>query len=66
MAKNKTTYTEVNVFEFVNSYVDNEQKKTDSLKLIELMSEWSGFEPKMWGATFDYLEKHHECACRQK
>lgn len=145
MAKNKTTSTEVNVIDFINSYVDNEQKKADSLQLIALMSEWSGFEPKMWGptiigfgsyhykyasghegdapligfsprkaefslyvfsateenkhlldnlgkfkmgkaciyikklsdinidalkkiceATFDYLEKHHECSCRQK
>lgn len=145
MAKNKTTATEINVIDFINSYVDNEQKKADSLQLIALMSEWSGFEPKMWGptiigfgsyhykyasghegdapligfsprkaefslyvfsateenkhlldnlgkfkmgkaciyikklsdiniealkkiceATFDYLEKHHECACRQK
>jgi len=145
MAKNKTTATEINVIDFINSYVDNEQKKADSLQLITLMSEWSGFEPKMWGptiigfgsyhykyasghegdapligfsprkaefslyvfsateenkhlldnlgkfkmgkaciyikklsdiniealkkickATFDYLEKHHECACRQK
>lgn len=145
MAKNKTTATELNVIEFINSYLDNEQKKADSLQLIELMREWSSFEPKMWGptiigfgsyhykyasghegdapligfsprkaefslyvyspteenkhlldelgkykmgkaciyikklsdiniealkkiceATFDYLEKHHECACRQK
>jgi len=51
MAKNKTTYTEVNVTDFINSYVDNDQKKADSFRLIELMCEWSGFEPKMWGPT---------------
>lgn len=51
MAKNKTTETEVNVTKFINTYVDNEQKKTDSFKLIELMTKWSGFEPKMWGPT---------------
>lgn len=50
MAKNKTTETEVDVYDFIESYVDNYQKKADSHKLIELMSEWSGFEPKMWGA----------------
>ncbi|GAA4777099.1 MULTISPECIES: DUF1801 domain-containing protein [Flavobacterium] len=59
MAKNKTTSTEVNVIEFVNSYVDNEQKKADSLKLIELMSEWSGFEPKMWGPTIIGFGSYH-------
>lgn len=59
MAKNKTTSTEVNVIEFVNSYVDNEQKKIDSLQLIELMSEWSGFEPKMWGPTIIGFGSYH-------
>jgi hypothetical protein len=49
MVKNKTTETEVDVFDFIESYVDNDQKKADSYKLIKLMSEWSGFEPKMWG-----------------
>ncbi len=49
--KNKTTETLVNVFDFINSFVDKEQKRQDSLRLIELMKEWSGFEPKMWGPT---------------
>ncbi len=43
MAKNKTTETEINVTEFINSYVDNDQKKLDSFRLIELMKEWTGF-----------------------
>ena len=47
MAKNKTTETDVDVYEFIDSYVDKEQKKTDSLELIKLMSSWSGYEPKM-------------------
>jgi hypothetical protein len=49
MAKNKTTETQVNVSDFIESYVDNDQKKADSYQLIQLMTEWSGFEPKMWG-----------------
>lgn len=59
MAKNKTTYTDVNVIDFINSYVDNEQKKADSLRLIELMREWSGFEPKMWGPTIIGFGNYH-------
>jgi len=51
MPQNKTTFTEVNVTDFINSYVENDQKKADSFRLIELMSEWTGFEPKMWGPT---------------
>lgn len=51
MAKNKTQETQVNVTDFINAYVENDQKKADSFELIKLMSEWSGFEPKMWGPT---------------
>jgi len=59
MAKTKTTYTEVNVNDFINSYVDNDQKKADSFRLIELMREWSGFEPKMWGPTIIGFGNYH-------
>ncbi len=57
--KNKTTETEVDVRDFVNSYVDNEIKKADSFQLIELMTKWSGFEPKMWGPTIIGFGSYH-------
>jgi hypothetical protein len=62
MAKtNKTIETNINVTDFINSYVDNEQKKADSFRLIELMREWSGFEPKMWGpAIIGFGNYHYE------
>ncbi|KAA1242773.1 DUF1801 domain-containing protein [Aquimarina sp. RZ0] len=59
MAKNKTIQTEVNVIDFINSYVDNEQKKIDSNNLIELMEKWSGFKPKMWGPTIIGFGSYH-------
>lgn len=59
MAKNKTNVTEINVIDFINSYVENEQKKADSLRLVELMSEWSGFEAKMWGPTIIGFGSYH-------
>ena len=59
MAKTKTTYTGVDGMDFINSYVDNEQKKADSFRLIELMQEWSGFEPKMWGPTIIGFGNYH-------
>ncbi len=59
MAKTKTTYTGENVTDFINSYVDNEQKKADSFRLIELMQEWSSAEPKMWGATIIGFGNYH-------
>lgn len=59
MAKTKTNYTEIDVKDFLNSYVDNEQKKTDSLHLIELMQEWSDSEPKMWGPSIIGFGNYH-------
>lgn len=59
MAKTKTIYTDASVIDFINTYVDNEQKKTDSFQLIELMREWSGFEPKMWGPAIIGFGNYH-------
>ncbi|HAO47666.1 MAG TPA: DUF1801 domain-containing protein [Chitinophagaceae bacterium] len=57
--KNKTAETAVSVTDFINSYVENEQKKADSFRLIELMRTWSGFEPKMWGPTIIGFGSYH-------
>ena len=57
--KNKTSETEIVVIDFLNSFVDNEQKKKDSFELIELMKKWSGFEPKMWGPTIIGFGSYH-------
>lgn len=59
MAKNKTAETAINVTDFINNYVDNEQKKADSFELIKLMQKWSGFEPKMWGPTIVGFGSYH-------
>ena len=57
--KNKTTETEVSVSDFIASFVDSEQKKTDSFKLMELMQEWSGYDAKLWGPTIIGFGTHH-------
>jgi len=57
--KNKTVETEVNVIDFINSFVENDQKRQDSYQLIKLMQEWSGFEPKMWGPTIIGFGNYH-------
>lgn len=59
MAKTKTAETEINVLDFINAFVYNEQKKADSFRLIELMQEWSGFEARMWGATIIGFGSYH-------
>lgn len=59
MAKNKTTFTEIKVDDFVHSYVESELKKMDTFQLIECMREWSGFEPKMWGPFIIGFGSYH-------
>lgn len=56
---NKTKTTEANVYDFIESFVDNEQKKADSLQLIKLMSRWSGHEPKMYGPSIIGFGNYH-------
>lgn len=57
--KNKTEETEVDVTDFIHSFVDKEERKEDSFRLIELMRKWSGCEPKMWGPTIIGFGHYH-------
>jgi hypothetical protein len=59
MAKTKTKPTEVDVTDFINSYANTDQKKVDSFLLIDLMRQWSGFEPYMWGPTIIGFGSYH-------
>jgi hypothetical protein len=51
MPQPKTIFTGQDVTEFIHSYVDNAQKKADSFELIELLRQWTGEEPRMWGPS---------------
>jgi len=46
MAKNKTTETDNSVTEFINNG-ENEVKRKDSFRLIEIFKSITGCEPKM-------------------
>ncbi|MBN7815816.1 DUF1801 domain-containing protein [Algoriphagus pacificus] len=60
MAKeNKTVVTEVSIADFIDSFVDKEQKKTESFELIQLMVKCSGFQAKMWGPSIIGFGIHH-------
>jgi len=50
LAEIKTKQTEASVADFINSIAD-EQKREDSLRILELMKEASHEEPKMWGGS---------------
>ena len=59
MSKAKTTETAVNVMDFIHSYEIDEQRKSDCFRLIGLMQEWSGFEPRMWGSSIIGFGSYH-------
>lgn len=59
MAKNKTTTTDANVEDFINSFADTEQKKQDSFELIKLMQDFTGYEPKMFGPSIIGFGNYH-------
>jgi len=59
MAKNKTTETEKSVIDFINEFADSEQKRIDSLELLNIMQRVSGYEPKMWGPSIIGFGNYH-------
>lgn len=59
MAELKTKQTTQDVSEFINSFADTEQKKKDSFELLKLMQEFTGYEPKMWGASIIGFGTYH-------
>ena len=59
MAKNKTTYTNEDVFSYLNTNVADQQKLQDSLTLIEWMKEITGCEASMWGPSIIGFGNYH-------
>ena len=59
MAELKTKKNEADVSEFINSFADTGQKRKDSFELLKLMSEFTGFEPQMWGSSIIGFGQYH-------
>jgi len=59
MAELKTKQNDADVIEFINTFAESEQRKTDSFELLKIMQEFTGFEPKMWGATMIGFGSYH-------
>jgi hypothetical protein len=59
MAELKTKQTNEDVLAFINSFADTEQKRKDSFELLKLMQDFTGFEPKMWGASIIGFGTYH-------
>lgn len=59
MAELKTKQTDNDVTDFINAFANNELKRADSFKLLQMMREFTGFEPKMWGASIIGFGSYH-------
>ncbi len=51
MATNKTIETNASVIDFINQFANTEEKRKDSLILLQLMQNITGHEPRMWGPS---------------
>lgn len=54
----KTKLNDSSVVEFLNSVQDT-KKREDSLKIVDLMRDESGEEPKMWGSSIVGFGSYH-------
>jgi hypothetical protein len=59
MAANKTVATGADVREFISTFADTEQKKTDGFALLDFMQSVTGFKPKMWGPSIIGFGQYH-------
>jgi hypothetical protein len=57
-AKNKTVETTNSVKDFIKT-VPDQQRQKDTLEIIRIMKEGSGFEPKMWGSGIIGFGSYH-------
>ena len=58
MAENKLQETTGNVSKFVEE-IEDEKKRQDAYQLIQLFSEETGYEPKLWGANIIGFGRYH-------
>ena len=54
----KTKETDQDIVEFIES-IENQSKKDDAYKLVDIFTETSGFPPKMWGASIIGFGSYH-------
>ncbi|SEK19667.1 DUF1801 domain-containing protein [Parapedobacter koreensis] len=59
MAEIKTKQTDADVDVFINAFADTEQKRKDSFELLELMRDFTGYEPRMWGPSIIGFGSYH-------
>ncbi|QPH41384.1 DUF1801 domain-containing protein [Pedobacter endophyticus] len=58
MAENKTKENDNSVIDFLNT-IEDDAKRSDCFKIVEIMSESTGFEAKMWGSAIIGFGSYH-------
>jgi hypothetical protein len=58
MAENKTIPNDQSVEQFLNAVADG-QKRKDSFKILDLMKQVTGMEPRMWGSSIVGFGSYH-------
>ena len=58
MSENKTKPTDAKVEAFIEA-VDHEKKRADAWRMLEIMKEVTGMEPKMWGPSIIGFGSYH-------
>ena len=58
MAKNKTIETQNSVSDFITKITD-EKKRKDCSAIIDIITEHTGLEPKMWGTSIVGFGMYH-------
>lgn len=59
MAELKTKQTDADVHVFINTVANTEQKRKGSFEILNLMQEFTGYEPKMWGSSIIGFGSYH-------
>ena len=62
----KTKQNDADVYEFIHSFANTEQKKKDSFELLTLMRDVTGYEPKMWGPSIIGFGSYHYQSLRSR
>ena len=58
MAENKTKATDASVDTFLDA-IEHEKKRADAKRVREIMTELTGLEPRMWGASLVGFGEYH-------
>ncbi|HPR31470.1 MAG TPA: DUF1801 domain-containing protein [Prolixibacteraceae bacterium] len=59
MTEIKTKQNDADVYKFIYTFADTEQKRNDSLEILEIMQNLSGCQPKMWGPSIVGFGTYH-------